>query len=111
MLQDLKASHETLEEKNQKKKKELSEVKERHASQTKELKESLQNKYANEIKEFQQSYINRFDSQLVQSKGQTIVSLSRSNSKDSFDQFTNIQTERTNHQKDNHLLLKDIKTL
>lgn len=41
MLQDLKASHETLEAKNKKKTKELSEVKERHASQTKELKESL----------------------------------------------------------------------
>ena len=52
MLQELKASHQTLDTQKQKAVKELGAARERHDSQSKELKVELHKKYQNEIKDF-----------------------------------------------------------
>jgi hypothetical protein len=52
MLQELKASHQTLDSQKSKAEKEVGAVKERYDSQSKELKVELHKKYQNDIKEF-----------------------------------------------------------
>jgi hypothetical protein len=75
MLQELKASHQTLDTQKQKAVKELGAAKERHDSQSKELKVELHKKYQSDIKEFQQSFMERFSERgptTMESRGQTI---------------------------------------
>ena len=61
MLQELKQSHQQLQESNMSKEKEMKLAKDKQTEESKMLEKKLQREYQEGLKAFQQSYMEKFD--------------------------------------------------